>query len=82
LLQEKSSIPVPLLAVLVVWLAIIFGTFALSAPRNGTTITVLVMGALSTAGAIFMILEMNSPLDGVIRVSLEPMRGALAILGQ
>ncbi|MFM0008573.1 hypothetical protein PQR57_47820, partial [Paraburkholderia dipogonis] len=82
LLQEESSIPVPLLAVLVVWLAIIFGTFALSAPRNGTTITVLVMGALSTAGAIFMILEMNSPLDGVIRVSLEPMRGALAILGQ
>ncbi|OUL97335.1 DUF4239 domain-containing protein [Paraburkholderia hospita] len=82
LLQEKSSIPVPLLVVLVVWLAIIFGTFGLFAPRNGTTITVLVMGALSTAGAIFMILEMNTPLDGVIRVSLEPMRGALAILGQ
>jgi hypothetical protein len=43
---------------------------------------VLVMGALSAAGAIFMILEMNSPLDGVISVSLGPLRGALAILGQ
>jgi hypothetical protein len=82
LLQEKSSIPIPLVVILVVWLAIIFGTFGLFAPRNGTTITVLVMGALSAAGALFMILEMNSPLDGVIRVSLGPMRGALAILGR
>jgi hypothetical protein len=82
LLQEKSSIPIPLLVVLVLWLAIIFGTFGLFAPRNGTTMTVLVLGALSTAGAIFMILEMNTPLDGVVRVSLGPMRAALAIIGQ
>jgi hypothetical protein len=82
LLQEKASIPTPLLVVLVVWLGIIFGTFGLFAPRNGTTMTVLVLGALSTAGAIFMILEMNTPLDGVVRVSLGPMRAALAIIGQ
>jgi hypothetical protein len=82
LLQEKASIPTPLLVVLVVWLGIIFGTFGLFAPRNGTTITVLVMGALSAAGAIFMIMEMNTPLDGVVRVSLAPMRAALAIIGQ
>lgn len=82
LLQERSSIPIPLLVVLVLWLAIIFGTFGLFAPRNGTTVTVLFMGAVSAAGAIFMIMEMNTPLDGVIRVSLGPMRGALAILGQ
>jgi hypothetical protein len=81
LLQEKASIPIPLLVVLVLWLAIIFGTFGLFSPRNGTTITVLAMGAVSAAGAIFIIMEMNSPLDGVIRVSLGPMRGALAILG-
>jgi hypothetical protein len=82
LLQEKASIPTPLLVVLVVWLAIIFGTFGLFAPRNGTTITVLVMGAVSAAGAIFMIMEMNTPLDGVVRVSLGPMRAALTIIGQ
>jgi hypothetical protein len=82
LLQEKASMPVPMLVVLVLWLAIIFGTFGLFAPRNGTTVTVLIMGALSAAGAIFMILEMNSPLDGIVRVSLGPMRAALAIIGQ
>ncbi|NPT61141.1 bestrophin-like domain [Paraburkholderia elongata] len=82
LLQQKGSIPVPLLVVLVSWLAILFGTFGLFAPRNGTTMTVLVMGALSTAGAIFLIMEMNTPLGGVVKISLEPMRAALAILGE
>jgi hypothetical protein len=82
LLQQKGSIPVPLLVVLVSWLAILFGTFGLFAPRNGTTMTALAMCALSTAGAIFMILEMNTPLNGIVRISPEPMRAALAILGQ
>lgn len=82
LLQQKTSIPTPLLVVLVCWLAILFGTFGLFAPRNGTTMTVLVMGALSTAGAIFLVMEMNTPLGGVVRISLEPMRAALAILGE
>jgi hypothetical protein len=40
------------------------------------------MGAVSAAGAIFMIMEMNTPLDGVVRVSLGPMRAALTIIGQ
>jgi membrane-bound ClpP family serine protease len=40
------------------------------------------LGALSTSGAIFLILELNTPLDGVFTVSLAPMRDALAMLGQ
>ncbi|WP_341317729.1 hypothetical protein WN982_21570 [Paraburkholderia sp. IMGN_8] len=44
--------------------------------------TVLVMGELSTAGAIFLIMEMNTPLGGVVKISLEPMCAALAILGE
>ncbi|MFM0339214.1 hypothetical protein PQR27_22260 [Paraburkholderia fungorum] len=82
LLQQTGSIPVPLLVILVSWLAILFGTFGLFAPRNGTTMTALVMCALSTSGAIFLIMEMNTPLDGVVKVSFAPMRAALAILGQ
>uniref|UniRef100_UPI0038BDE194 bestrophin-like domain n=1 Tax=Paraburkholderia sediminicola TaxID=458836 RepID=UPI0038BDE194 len=81
LLQQTGSVPVPLLIVLVFWLAILFGTFGLVAPRNGTTMTALVMCALSTSGAIFLIMEMNTPLDGIIKLSFAPMRAALAILG-
>jgi phosphatidylserine/phosphatidylglycerophosphate/cardiolipin synthase-like enzyme len=82
LLQAKSSIPIPLLVALVSWLAIIFGTFGLYAPRNGTTIAVLVMCTVSTSVAIYLIMEMKTPLGGVVRISLEPMRAALSILGE
>ncbi|MFM0198962.1 hypothetical protein PQR53_03660 [Paraburkholderia fungorum] len=82
LLQQAGTIPLPLLVILVSWLAILFGTFGLFAPRNGTTMTALVMCALSTSGAIFLILEMNTPLGGIVRLSFAPMRAALNVLGQ
>lgn len=39
---------------LVSWLAIIFITFGLYAPRNATVVTVLIVCALSIAGGIFL----------------------------
>jgi len=82
ILKEKVPLPMPLLVALVLWLVAIFATFGLYAPRNGTTIAVLLVCALSSSGAIFLILELNSPLDGVVRVSLTPLREALAVLGK
>ena len=82
LLQSKGSIPVPLLTVLVAWLSIIFGTFGLYSPRNGTVVAALFLCALSTAGAIFLIQEMSTPLAGMVRVSLGPMHDTLSRLGE
>jgi hypothetical protein len=82
MLQAVGSTPAPLLICLVLWLAIIFCSFGLFAPANATVISGLLLGALSTSGAIILILEMNRPLDGMITVSLEPMREAFAMLGQ
>jgi hypothetical protein len=82
LLQAQGTVPMPLLVALVLWLSIIFGAFGLFAPSNGTVIAALFLGALSTSGAIFLILELNTPLDGMIGLSLGPMRDALAMLGQ
>jgi hypothetical protein len=45
-------------------------------------ITVLFVSALSVSGAIFIILDMSHPLQGVIKVSSEPTRKALELLGQ
>jgi uncharacterized membrane protein len=70
------------MAVLVVWLAIIFGTFGLFAPRNRTVFAVLIMCALSTSAAILLVEELNRPLDGLIGVSRDPMRDTLSWLGQ
>jgi hypothetical protein len=57
-------------------------SFGLFAPRNATVITVLFISALSVSGAIFIVLDMTHPLQGVIKVSSEPMRKALEHLGQ
>ncbi|GLQ45176.1 hypothetical protein GCM10007862_02270 [Dyella lipolytica] len=80
LLQRRGSIPVPLLFVLVAWLSIIFGAFGLFAPHNGTVIFFFLMCAFSAAGAIFVILEMDTPLNGFINISVAPLREALAHL--
>ena len=80
--QAQSTIPAPFLVVLLFWLTMLHLSFGLFAPRNATVITVLIISALSVSGAIFIILEMNHPLDGMIKVSSAPMRKALEHLGQ
>ena len=80
--QAQSPLPAPFLVVLLFWLTMLFLSFGLFAPRNVTVISVLLIGALSVSGAIFIILEMNHPLQGMIKVSSAPMRKALEHLGQ
>jgi hypothetical protein len=77
-----TSIPVPFLVVLVFWLCIIFGSFGLFAPRNATVVAVLCVCALSVAGAIFLILELDRSFEGLLQVSGAPLRAALAQLGR
>jgi hypothetical protein len=38
------------------------------------------VGTLSVAGAIFLILEMDQPFAGLLQISSEPLRHALAPL--
>jgi hypothetical protein len=78
--QRANSISVPLLVVLIFWLAIIFIGFGLFAPRNVTAVVSLLVSALSVSSAIFLILEMYSPYAGLIRVSGAPIHAASRIL--
>jgi hypothetical protein len=82
LLQSVGAVPMPLLVTLVVWLSVIFGAFGLFGSFNWTVLVTLCLGALSTSAAIFLILEMNTPLNGVITVSVNPMRDAFNMLGR
>lgn len=77
-----SSVPVLFVVVVVFWLTILFGSFGLFAPRNATVIVVLFLCALSVSGSIFLILEMDHPFDGLIKVSSAPLRYALSELGR
>jgi hypothetical protein len=80
--RAQRVIPIPFLVVLLFWLTMLHVSFGLFAPRNATVITVLFVSALSVSGAIFIVLDMAHPLQGVIKVSSEPMRHALELLGQ
>ena len=80
--QKGSSIPTPFLVVLVFWLMIIFASFTLFAPVNATVIVTLLVCALSVAGAIFLILELDRPFAGLIQISSAPLRNALEQLGR
>ena len=80
--QNTASVSAPLLVVLIFWLTIIFVSFGLFAPRNGTVITSLFVSSVSVSAAILLILEMYSPWAGMIQISSAPLRLALAHLGQ
>ncbi len=79
--QTGGSIPTPFLVVLVFWLALIFAGFGMFAPMNSTAIGILIACALSVAAAIFLILELDRPFQGLLQISSEPLRNALVHLG-
>jgi hypothetical protein len=80
--QIDSGIQWPFLVVLVSWLVIIFAGLGLVAPRNASVTMVLFVAALSVAGSIYVMLEMEQPYRGLINISSEPLRTALAELGR
>jgi hypothetical protein len=84
LLQAQSvpSISRPLLIAVVSWLVIIFLGFSLVAPPNATTTLALVASAFSVACAIFLILGLDHPFGGLIRIQNEPMLNALSHLAK
>jgi hypothetical protein len=80
--QKGSSIPTPFLIVMIAWLTLILGSFSLFAPPNTTAFITLLICALSVSSAIFLILELDRPFDGIIQISSAPVRNALAQLGR
>jgi hypothetical protein len=82
LLGSTGAIPRAFLMVVVFWLSVTFASFGLYAPRNATVIAVLFMAAVSVALALFLIVELDGPFDGLIKVSSAPVRFALENLGQ
>jgi hypothetical protein len=60
---------------------VIFLSFAVIAPRNAIAATALMISALSAA-AVFLILELDRPFSGVLRISNEPMLNVLSQLAK
>jgi hypothetical protein len=80
--EKGSAIPLPFLAVLVFWLALLFASFSMFSRPNITVVAALLFCALSAAGAIYLILEMDRPFDGLIQLSSDPLERVLAQMGR
>jgi hypothetical protein len=79
---EGNELPIPILIVLVIWTTTIFISFGMFVRMNATVIIALSISALSVAAAIFLILELNSPLTGLMHVSSAPVHALLEELGR
>jgi hypothetical protein len=79
---RAGAVPPTFLAVVIFWLTATFASFGLYAPRNSTVLSVLIIASLSVAAAMFLILELDSPFGGLMKVSSDPFRYALANLGK
>jgi hypothetical protein len=80
--QASGALSWPLVFVLIAWLTLLFFGFGLFARFNATVVAAFCVGALSVAGALFLILEMSRPYRGWMQVSSAPLRNALAQMGQ
>ncbi len=78
--QRGSSLSTAFLSVLVLWVMVIFGSFGIFTRPNTTVVVVLLVCALSVSSAIFLILEMGQPFEGLLQISSGPLRNALAPL--
>lgn len=80
--QADRSISRAMLIVVIAWLAIIFFSIGLFSPVNSTVIAALMLSALSVSSSIFLLLELDQPFDGMIRISSESMLNVIRHLGQ
>lgn len=78
--QPGGTIPTLLIVVLIGWLTIIFASFGYRAPHNGVVLTSFVLAASLISATLFLILDMDTPGTGFIRVSNQPIQRVLAEL--
>ena len=78
--EASTSLNVPLVSVLMVWLVLIFASFGYNAPRNVLVRITFTFCAASIGGAMFLIVQMDKPFEGLIKVSPAPLREALVLI--
>jgi len=75
--QVDGTISWPLLVVLIFWVSVLFLGFGLFARFQVIVAATLLIGALSVASAVFLMLELNQPYQGLLRIPDTPVQAAL-----
>ena len=75
--QSEGAIPDPIIAMLIAWLTIIFASFGYRAPQNRVVISMLLISALLISASLYLVLDMDVPFKGPVRISYQPYHRAL-----
>jgi hypothetical protein len=76
----QPTIPVPFYNLMRFWTALIFLGFGLTATRNAVVAVTMLICAISLASVVYVMLELDDPLGGLIAISSQPLHDALADL--
>ncbi|WP_233863644.1 bestrophin-like domain [Paraburkholderia adhaesiva] len=80
--EAHGSISGPFFTMLALWLVLIFLSFGLVAPRGALAAVTILLGAISISSAIFVIVCLDTPFEGIIAVPSDSMREALAHMNE
>jgi hypothetical protein len=80
--REEPSVVTPLLVAVIVWLSLTFLSFSLFAPSNKIIVITMLVVAVSVSSAIFLIMELDRPFDGLIQISSTPLSNVLEHLSR
>jgi Protein of unknown function (DUF4239) len=67
--QSDNAIPVPFFIVLTFWLVVIFASFSVFAEPSPIVIASILVFALSVSSALFLIVDLSQPFDGLMQIS-------------
>jgi hypothetical protein len=80
--QRLDAIPVALIALMLVWLVLLFASFGLFAPAHLTSVIVLLLSAGAAAGAVLLIIELETPNNGLVHLSPAPLQHAIDVMNK
>ncbi len=66
---SRARLPEPILYLIMFWQMALFASFSLFTPLNPMSFCSLVLVAICAAGALFLILDMQQPFSGLMRLS-------------
>lgn len=78
--NQLDAIPGALIALLLCWLVLLFASYAIYAPKHLTSLAVFLLSSGACAGAILLIVELETPDHGIIRLTPEPLHHAIEVL--
>jgi hypothetical protein len=76
--DASTSFSTPFFCILVFWLMVVFLALGLAAPRNRLAALGILLCAISLSSAVFVITDLSLPYRGLMSISSDDMRSALA----